>query len=167
MAFHFYQVNNLNYSSLFKEYLITFPLRLTSLRKEVLYILWSANKPLKAYEILDSLLQTKPNSTPPTVYRALMFFISANVVHKIESIQSYTLCSEPEKHLPSEILMVCNDCHQVIEIYDANMRELVANIARNNNFHLKQDVIELKGSCRMCVENFKLGQEHEQKAIIL
>ncbi len=157
----------MNYPRLFKEYLITFPLRLTSLRKEVLYILWCANKPLKAYEILDSLLKTKPNSTPPTVYRTLIFFLNANVVHKIESIQSYTLCSEPEKHLPSEILMVCNDCHQVIEIYDAKMRELVANIARDNNFHLKQDVIELKGSCKICVENFNFGDEHEQNPIIL
>ena len=64
----------MNYPVLFTQYCSTLELKLTSLRKEVLYILWCAKKPLKAYEILDDLLKTKSNSTPPTVYRALLFF---------------------------------------------------------------------------------------------
>src|SRR5436190_23974973 len=109
------------YPALFLNYCAATELKLTSLRKSVLFILWNAGKPLKAYEILDNLLLIKQNSKPPTVYRVLDYFVDYGVVHKIESIQSYTLCHEPEKHLPSEILMVCNDCHQVNEIYDRRM----------------------------------------------
>ena len=141
----------MNYPSSFTQYCATLELKLTSLRKEILYILWCAKKPLKAYEILNELLQTKTNSTPPTVYRVLIFFLASGVVHKIESIQSYTLCSEPEKHLPSEVLMVCNDCHQVVEVYDSEMRSLVSKIATRNRFQLKQDIIELKGTCQQCI----------------
>ena len=141
----------MNYPVLFTQYCSTLELKLTSLRKEVLYILWCAKKPLKAYEILDDFLKTKSNSTPPTVYRALLFFLTSGIVHKIESIQSYTLCCEPEKHLPSELLMVCNHCHQVIEIYDASVRALFTTLTDRHQFELKQDAIELKGTCHQCI----------------
>ena len=141
----------MNHPVSFMQYCATLDLRLTSLRRDVLYILWCAKKPLKAYEVLDNLIKTKSNATPPTVYRALIFFLASGVVHKIESIQSYTLCSEPEKNLPSEVLMVCNDCHQVIEVYDADVRCLVAKLADKNHFQLKQDAIELKGICKQCL----------------
>lgn len=127
-------------------------MKLTSLRKDVLYVLWSAHKPLKAYEILDGLLKIKPNSTPPTVYRALEFFEANALVHKIESIQCYTLCCEPHKHLPSEILMVCGDCHQVSEIYDEGICALFTTLADANCFQLSQDAIELKGTCQRCID---------------
>lgn len=64
----------MTYPSLFVEYCSTLAIKLTALRKDVLYILWRAEKPLKAYEILENLLITKPNATPPSVYRALIFF---------------------------------------------------------------------------------------------
>ena len=134
-------------------YYLALDLKLTSLRKEVLYILWRAQRPLKAYEILDNLIINKPNSKPTTVYRTLDFFVSTGLVHKIESIQSYTLCCEPEKHLPSEVLMVCNDCHHVTEVYDAEIRRLVSKLTDTHHFQLKQDAIELKGVCQPCQLN--------------
>ena len=140
----------MNYPIEFIHYCASLELKLTSLRKDVLYILWCAKKPLKAYEVLDELLKIKSNSTPPTVYRALIFFLASGAVHKIESIQSYTLCCEPEKHLSSELLMVCNDCHQVVEVYDAVVRQLVLTLAAAHSFQLKQDAIELKGICKRC-----------------
>ena len=141
----------MNYSILFNQYCESLARKLTSLRKEVLYVLWCEKKPLKAYDILNNLLKIKPNSTPPTVYRALAYFEAKGIVHKIESIQCYTLCREPEKHLPSELLMVCNDCHQVVEVYDEMMHELVARLAVDHCFKLNQDTIELNGICQMCL----------------
>jgi len=146
-------LNNLkkDFSPSFVHYCATLQLKLTSLRKEVFYVLWSADKPLKAYEILDNLLKTKPNSTPPTVYRALEFFEAHGLVHKIESIQCYTLCCEPHKQLSLEVLMVCGDCHQVVEVYDEAVRDLFALLANANGFQLRQDAIELKGTCQACL----------------
>ncbi len=141
----------MNYPLAFLTYCTSLELKLTSLRKEVLHILWSEQKPLKAYEILDCLLKIKQNATPPTVYRALLFFVSRGVVHKIESIQSYTLCCEPEKHLSSELLMVCNICHNVVEVYDADLCVLLESLAKNHQFQLKHDTIEIKGICKKCL----------------
>ncbi len=138
------------YPTLFLNYCATIGIKLTSLRKSVLFILWCAAKPLKAYEILDNLLKTKQNAKPPTVYRVLDYFVEYGVVHKIESIQSYTLCHEPEKQNPSEVLMVCNGCHRVSEFYDKTMHDLVQKLSLENQFRLGQGAIELRGVCAEC-----------------
>lgn len=151
MGFLFLNNQHMPFPEPFIQYIASLQSKLTSLRKEVLYVLWCATKPLKAYEILDQLLKTKSNSTPPTVYRALEFFETHGLVHKIESIQCYTLCCEPHKHLPSEVLMVCGDCHQVVEIYDEGVQALFATLASANFFQLRQDAIELKGTCQACL----------------
>lgn len=127
--------------------------KLTSLRKSILYILWNSGKPLKAYEILEQLLQTKYNSKPPTVYRVLDYFVAAGLVHKIESIQSYTLCQTLQKHYQSELLMVCNNCHQVQEIYDQVLHDLLERLSTHQGFNLSADAIELKGLCAACKKN--------------
>ena len=141
----------MSYPPLFIDYCASLTLKLTALRKDVLYILWRADKPLKAYDILENLLIIKPNATPPSVYRALIFFLAGGVVHKLESIQSYTLCCEPKKQLWTEVLMVCNDCHRVLEVYDEALQQLVAHLAHLHQFQLKQDAIELKGHCSSCI----------------
>lgn len=138
------------YPASFLAYCASVNYRLTSLRKRILFILWHVDKPLKAYEILEQLILIKNNSQPSTVYRVLDYFVSCGIVHKIESIQSYTLCCEPEKQLPSEILMVCNRCHQIQEIYDLQLHLLVKKISAEHNFYIGQDIIELKGFCGAC-----------------
>ena len=140
----------MNYPVPFLDYCDAIEIRLTSLRKAVLYILWQMERPLKAYEVLDNLLQTKENAAPPTVYRVLDYFVAAGVVHKIESIQSYTLCREPKKILPQEILMVCNQCRRVQEIYDEKFGLLIQKLSQHHYFQLNQEAIELKGLCRDC-----------------
>lgn len=142
----------MNYPTIFISYCEGLNLKLTSLRKEILYILWCAKKPIKAYDILSNLIKTKSNATPPTVYRSLDFFVTSNILHKIESIQSYTLCCEPVKNLSAEILMVCNNCHNVVETYNTNIHKLLTEISKQNSFQLNQDAIELKGTCQTCLE---------------
>lgn len=122
----------------------------TSLRKNVLYLLWAANKPLKAYEILDQLLLTQLNAKPPSIYRVLDYFVDCGVVHKIDSIQSYTLCREHEKGYTSEILMVCDHCRQVQEFYDETLHVLVKQLSEVHQFHLGQQAIEIRGICSQC-----------------
>jgi Fur family zinc uptake transcriptional regulator len=141
----------MSYPQAFITYCATLDLKLTSLRKEILFILWhSHKKPLKAYEILEKLLKTKLNATPPNVYRTLDFFTNNGIIHKIESIQSYTVCSEPIKNFFTEVLMVCNLCHNVIEIYDNTIHDLFKKISNKNLFCLTNNAIEVKGTCNNC-----------------
>lgn len=141
------------YPKEFLEYCQNIVEKLTSLRKSVLFVLWERKKPLKAYDILNVLAQSNATIKAPSVYRALDYFLQCGIVHKIESIQSYTLCCEPDKHLPSELLMVCNHCHQVQEIYDLTVRSLIQNLATKSDFTLGQEGIELRGLCQRCIES--------------
>jgi len=140
----------MKYPPLFIDYFKKLPIRLTSMRKAVLYVLWSANKPLKAYDLVELLGVMQHTVTPATVYRTLDFFISHGLLHKIESIQSYTLCSALEKKWPQELIMVCQLCHQIIEVCDVDFRTLLTRLTDQFAFILNQDSIELHGLCRKC-----------------
>ncbi len=143
----------MHYSSEFLAYSKNLSLSLTSLRKLVLHTLWQTKKPLKAYDILAALLSEQPNATAAAIYRALSFFMAAGVVHKIDSIQSYALCNEPETRACSEVLMVCSICHAVREMQDVMVREAVVRLARQDTFELSHDPIELRGMCGVCAEH--------------
>ena len=140
------------YPAKFLDYCNSIEMSLTSLRKSILYTLWYTGKPLKAYEILNELLHIKQTSRAAAVYRVLDYFVNCGVVHKIESIQSYTLCHEPKRHLPSEVLMVCTRCHGVREAWDKVLITSAKKLSEENFFTLGQGVIELKGICYTCVD---------------
>ena len=140
----------MGYPESFIEYFKQFPVTLTSLRKAVLFSLWEAKRPLKDYDILDYLNRIKPTMTAATVYRALDFFMNVGLIHKIESMQAYTLCSAPQSNYSLEILMVCDHCYKVTEVYEPSLRESLIQITNHASFQVSQDVIELKGLCLDC-----------------
>jgi len=63
--------------------------RLTTLRRRVLELVWSSEKPLGAYDILAVLSEAdRRRAAPPTVYRALGFLLNNGLVHRIASLGS-------------------------------------------------------------------------------
>jgi len=146
----------MRYSPDFLAYCKSFPLTFTSLRKAVLHALWQTKKPLKAYDILDGLLDEQPNATAAAIYRALSFFVTAGVVHKLDSIQSYALCGEPETSVCSEVLMVCSSCHDVRKVEGHVVRDAAVTLAQLDAFQLNHTPIELRGVCGDCSEEVAL-----------
>ena len=140
----------MGYPPTFVTYCKRLSLTMTSLRKSVLFTLWNTDKPLKAYDILERLSESQPNATATALYRALGFFVTAGVVHKIDSIQSYALCGKEEAHACSELFMVCSACHEVCEVHDVAVRKAVKQLALRSDFHVSDDPIELRGLCASC-----------------
>lgn len=140
----------MGYPVAFLDFCATVAHKPTSLRKNVLYILWRSSKPLKAYDILEQLLQFNANAKPPAVYRVLDYFVALGLVHKIESIQSYSLCQEHEKKYHCELLMVCHHCHAVAEVYDSDLHALIKQLGQTQRFALQESSIEIKGLCESC-----------------
>ena len=118
----------------------------------VLYVLWQTNKPLKAYDILEILLDEQPNATAATVYRTLSFFVTEGVVHKVDALQAYSLCSKPDLQGCSEVLMVCAMCRDVREVQDASVRKAMLRLAQSGGFALSHAPIELRGVCADCTD---------------
>jgi Fur family transcriptional regulator, zinc uptake regulator len=140
----------MGYPADFLIYCKTLSFTMTSLRKAVLFSLWNTDKPLKAYDILERLSDDQPNATAAALYRALGFFVTAGVVHKIDSIQSYALCGKEDAHVCSELFMVCSVCHEVCEVHDNVVRKAVQQLALKHLFYVSDDPIELRGLCASC-----------------
>ncbi len=138
----------MHYALEFLDYCKSLSFTLTSLRKAVLHVLWQADKPLKAYDILEQLKENQPNLTAATIYRTLSFFMSSGITHKIDSIQSYVLCAEASGC--SEVLMVCSLCHTVREVHGRVVRDAATSLAHLDAFQLHPTPIELQGVCSHC-----------------
>ena len=123
--------------------------RLTSLRRRVLELVWVGHKPLGAYEILDTLKAERRGAAPPTVYRALDFLLQHGLVHRIESLNSYVGCPDPLKPHGGQFL-ICRSCGLTAELNDHRIDEAIRNSANQAGFAVGRPMIEIEGLCPHC-----------------
>lgn len=123
--------------------------RLTDLRRQVLNLVWSSHKPVKAYDLLAELAAVRTRATPATVYRALDFMQELGLVHKLESLNAYLGCSRPDGPHPCQFL-ICEVCGQVAEIGDASVSRKLRSCARQADFEISDETVEMKGTCARC-----------------
>lgn len=124
-------------------------LRLTPLRREVLELVASAGKPVKAYDLLDRLREKHGNAAPPTVYRALDFLLENSFIHKLESINAYVSCHHPaEAHQVP--FLICDKCQCAQEVCDERVAELIEAQAKAFGFRPQAQTLEVHGICKNC-----------------
>ena len=122
---------------------------LTKNQALILDCLKQAQQPLGAYTLLEK-LQSKGIRAPLQVYRALAQLADKGLVHKIESLNSWTLCCET-KHAESPIFAICKDCGDVREHLDEKIFKRLSNIPINDGFRPDHAVLEIYGKCSNCV----------------
>jgi Fur family zinc uptake transcriptional regulator len=123
--------------------------RLTRLRRSILLLVLSAERPLTAYEILDLLRPKDPSATPAGVYRSLDFLSELGLVHRIESAKSFIACAMPDHAHPSQML-VCRRCGTVVETEDSRVARATESLGRRLGFALDHNTIEFVGLCSSC-----------------
>ncbi|MGF6652334.1 Fur family zinc uptake transcriptional regulator [Paraburkholderia youngii] len=123
--------------------------KLTPIRRKVLELLLNSGRATKAYSLLDEMRQIHPGSAPPTVYRALDFLLSAGLVHRIESINAFTVCHDLTQ-CQHGILVVCQQCGSVTELHQPKLRQALIAQIEDAGYRLASDEIELKGLCAAC-----------------
>lgn len=123
--------------------------RLTANRRRVLEIIWDSHDVMGAYDILQTMQRSEPNTKPPTVYRALEFLQAQGLVHRIESSNAFTRCESPLAHTPCQFL-VCTGCGRVEELHSVELTDLLTARAREQDFLPHQHTIEVRGLCRNC-----------------
>lgn len=126
-------------------------LRLTPLRRQVLELVWRSHEPVKAYEVLDSLRETRRGAAPPTVYRVLDFLREQGLVHRIESMNAYIGCGMPQQTHDGQFL-ICRACGEVAEINDAAITRLLSRKADALGFRIDNETIEIRGLCLACAQ---------------
>lgn len=129
-------------------------LRLTSQRRAVLAALLEAKKPLGAYDLMDSLRGENGRSPAPiAVYRALDFLKENGFIHRLETLNAFIAC--PHHHASGEriVFLICEACRHVEEAVAIPLNNALIALARDHDFTVKRQVVELAGICRNCTEN--------------
>lgn len=124
-------------------------IRFTPIRQRVLELVWESHQPIVAYDLLKSLRKEKTNAEAPTVYRALDFLLAHGLAHKIESLNAFVGCAQPETKHVSQFL-ICTDCRQAVELDNARIQQAIEQQAGKTGFRIREQTIEIKGICPEC-----------------
>ncbi|MGY4476937.1 Fur family transcriptional regulator [Bradyrhizobium sp. USDA 3364] len=118
--------------------------------QQILRILQTAGGPMTAYEVLDA-ARKHEISAPPTVYRALNKLIEQGAAHRLETINAYVACVDPQHRHGAAVFAICRDCGNVEELDEADAFRRLRATADKHGFKIETAVIELKGQCNACV----------------
>ena len=122
--------------------------RLTKNQALVLKVLTNAPQPLGAYAILDK-LRSHGFKAPLTVYRALEQLAGQGLVHKLESLDSWTTCCGEHQANPP-VFEICNDCGNVSEQFDRELVKNLSSMSERSGFIPDRSIIEIHGRCDDC-----------------
>ena len=128
--------------------------KLTKNQALVLKVLSNASQPLGAYAILDN-LRSHGFKAPLTVYRALEQLAGQGLVHKIESLNSWTTCCGEHQANPP-VFEICNDCGNVTEHFDEELLKNLNSMSERSGFIPDRSIIEIHGRCDDCGTDAKL-----------
>lgn len=124
-------------------------IRLTPLRAQVLGLIAAAGKPVKAYDLLDSMKAANGTSAPPTVYRALDFLLEQGFIHRLASVNAFVGCHHPhERH--SVPFLICDGCQSATELEDERITRLLDAQAKALGFLPRAQTLEVHGLCATC-----------------
>lgn len=133
-------------------------LRLTPIRAYVLGLIAEADRPLKAYDLLDRVRDGggPGAAAPPTVYRALDFLLGNGFIHRLASINAFVACHHPSSRPHSVPFLICDQCHEAVELEDERVVESLESRARALGFTPLAQTLEVHGLCAACAEKAKL-----------
>jgi len=124
-------------------------LKLTSIRQQVLEIVWASHNPIGAYDVLQKLQEQGHKPAPPTAYRALDFLVNAHLIHRIESLNAFIGCPSPEAAHQCQFY-ICDSCGHTAEIHNAAIAEALNADAKQLGFANQQPMVEVHGLCSHC-----------------
>ena len=125
--------------------------KLTTLRRQVLELLWERGRPSGAYALIEALeLRYSRRVGPPTVYWALEFLMSERLVSKIESRNAYVPRTHPERQQDC-LFFICSICGASTELEDPRVVQVLAEDAAALGYRVARRVVEVEGACPSCL----------------
>lgn len=124
-------------------------LRYTEPRAAVLSVIQKSDKPIGAYDVLAQLSGRLDNPKPPTIYRAIEFWMGHGFIHKIESLNAFVACEAGHAHKGSQFI-VCDGCGDVEEIHLCHLPEALDKKINQSKFDMKRWSAEIHGLCQKC-----------------
>lgn len=121
--------------------------QLTAQRAEVLELLLLRGGQAKAYDLQSDLQVRHGRMAPTTVYRALDFLQSHQLVHKVDASNTFIVCAHAD-HAHPAILAICTACGAIKESHpDGPIDELIGRLQVRD---FVPSALEVKGLCAAC-----------------
>ena len=98
---------------------------------------------------LASLRAERVGAAPPPVYRTLDFLRQQGLVHRIESLNAFVGCPDPDTPHGGQFL-ICRDCGLAAELNDAAVDLAIRKSAAAAGFAAGRKIIEIEGLCPHC-----------------
>jgi Fur family transcriptional regulator, zinc uptake regulator len=112
--------------------------------------LTSAEGPLSAYSILDN-LREEGFRAPLQVYRALDKLVEFGLVHRLECLNAFVACRQPDCESHETIAFtICEKCGNVSEIASDALDNQLRKLGDASRFRLRKSTVELRGTCQQC-----------------
>jgi len=130
--------------------------QLTQIRHQVLELIWSSHRAMKAYELLDMIKPLQNSAKPATIYRALDFLIEQGLIHRVESLNAFVGCNcSGLQH--DQLLLICKQCHVVEERPAETVMQALAAEIQAADFTVHSQAIEVHGVCTKCRQQENLS----------
>ncbi|MGC6453638.1 MAG: Fur family transcriptional regulator [Candidatus Puniceispirillaceae bacterium] len=122
--------------------------KLTRNQSLVLEALARAGHHQGAYALLEE-LRHDGFKAPLQVYRALEQLVEMGLVHRLESLNAWTVCCD-DHHASSPVFAICDDCGSVTEHFDEQLVQNLEMMSKRNGFMPDRSIIEIHGQCDDC-----------------
>jgi len=119
-------------------------INLTNLRKEILRVINTSEKPINAKTIAQR-IKLRPNLS--TIYRALDFLETNEFIYSVSfsSVKFYFGGRSGHGHF-----LVCKECQEILEFSDCVVRNLQKKIQKKFDYTITDHVLYFKGLCPEC-----------------
>lgn len=123
--------------------------QLTQQRREVLELLLQRQGTAKAYDLQEDMQARHGRVAPTTVYRALDFLIEQRLVHKVDTTNTYVVCTG-DHHPHPTMMLVCTQCGSVSEWHDHTRFDALRAQVASALPGFAASGLEIKGRCAGC-----------------
>jgi Fur family transcriptional regulator, zinc uptake regulator len=124
--------------------------RMTDVRREAVLALAQLKQPQSAYKILDIInIKRCKKLSAMSLYRALDYLVALGFAVKIDSTNSYALCSNGgDCH--DHVMIVCDKCGSLDEVHDSKAFTILKKLADACGHALRNHAVEIHGLCEKC-----------------
>lgn len=137
------------HESLFKGYLESKGLKLTSPRKHILDAVFAIHEHFNAEELYDRIKSITQGISLATVYRTLPLLMEAGLVQHAVRSQGRERYEHIYGH-PKHIHWLCRKCGSLIETDLQAISPLIGKLASSLNFQEESIELSIKGLCWKC-----------------
>jgi len=138
-------------SDKFQEYLATQGMRLTQERSTVVEDVFSQHEHFDADQVVERLTTAKGRRrvSRASVYRTLTLLEDAGMIRKVARSNDREVY-EHDYGYPQHDHLICSECGEMIEFYNAEISRTLEQIAQSHGFRMSGHRLEVFGRCRDC-----------------